>query len=196
MKYLTDVGNRRIKGYLPLKEKIGNYSQVEICVYYSLGGANYFSGNTNPRGYKVSITPCEVSKGMVSYTLLGGERESGGYVAIEGAARFKAKRLAELAELIDPNVPDIVEAFAANDKAKLIVLCRLGKAVEAVRNERPVPTFQKSRMQILTEEIKASLPKLYATQDKKAEEVRIAIKFFDPTGSWTWYATEGGQLVI
>lgn len=33
-------------------------------------------------------------------------------------------------------------------------------------------------------------PKLYATQNMKPEDVEIIMKFFDPCGSWTWYATE------
>ena len=46
-------------------------------------------------------------------------------------------------------------------------------------------------MKLLTEEIKSKLPKLYANEDKKPEDIPIICKFFDPTGSWTWYVTEG-----
>ena len=48
-------------------------------------------------------------------------------------------------------------------------------------------------MKLLTKEIVAKLPKLYSQEDKKPSEVKIAIKFFDPTGSWTWYVTEGEE---
>lgn len=43
---------------------------------------------------------------------------------------------------------------------------------------------------LLTKAIKKALPPLYTQQDK-LDPVAI-VKFFDPTGSWTWYATEGG----
>lgn len=39
--------------------------------------------------------------------------------------------------------------------------------------------------------LETKLPKLYTNEKKKPEEVEIICKFFDPTGSWTWYVTEG-----
>ena len=53
-------------------------------------------------------------------------------------------------------------------------------------------------MRGLTKEIVAVLPKLYANENKKSEDVKIIVKYFDPTGSWTWYATEGeptGEII-
>lgn len=49
-------------------------------------------------------------------------------------------------------------------------------------------------MKLLTAEIKRKLPALYSNEDKKPEDVRIVVKFFDPMGSWAWYATEGEEL--
>jgi len=43
----------------------------------------------------------------------------------------------------------------------------------------------------LTKEIIEKLPPLYANENKKAEDVKVIVKFFDPTGSWSWFATEG-----
>jgi len=48
-------------------------------------------------------------------------------------------------------------------------------------------------MKLLTKEIIRRLPKLGSQSEKKAEDVKIVVKFFDPTGSWTWYASEAGQ---
>ncbi|MBW1784959.1 MAG: DUF2958 domain-containing protein [Deltaproteobacteria bacterium] len=45
-------------------------------------------------------------------------------------------------------------------------------------------------MKLLTKELEARFPALYETEEKDAEEVKIIAKFFDPSGSWTWYATE------
>src|SRR3990170_4521762 len=48
-------------------------------------------------------------------------------------------------------------------------------------------------MKLLTEEIKARLPKLYSQDGKDPQDVKIILKFFNPTGYWTWYVTEGEQ---
>ncbi|MBF0504833.1 MAG: DUF2958 domain-containing protein [Candidatus Omnitrophica bacterium] len=45
-------------------------------------------------------------------------------------------------------------------------------------------------MELITKELEARFPPLYAMEDKKPKEVKIIAKFFDPCGSWTWYATE------
>ena len=44
-------------------------------------------------------------------------------------------------------------------------------------------------MKLLTQEIRRKLPKLY-TQEEKGSEAVAVVKFFTPTSSWTWYATE------
>jgi hypothetical protein len=45
-------------------------------------------------------------------------------------------------------------------------------------------------MKLLTQEILKKLPALYANEDKPAAEVTIPVKFFNPCGAGTWYATE------
>lgn len=46
-------------------------------------------------------------------------------------------------------------------------------------------------MKLLTKEIEKAIPKLYANEDKKPEDVPVVVKFFCPWNNWTWYATEG-----
>ena len=46
-------------------------------------------------------------------------------------------------------------------------------------------------MKLLTKEIESKIPALYTNEKKKPEDTLIICKFFDPTGSWTWYVTEG-----
>lgn len=48
-------------------------------------------------------------------------------------------------------------------------------------------------MKLLTEEIIQRLPKLRSQEDRDPQDVPVIVKFFDPTGSWTWYVTEGEQ---
>jgi hypothetical protein len=45
-------------------------------------------------------------------------------------------------------------------------------------------------MQLLTEELRASLPPLYAQDGNKNPTVHA--KFFTPDSNWTWFITEGG----
>lgn len=46
-------------------------------------------------------------------------------------------------------------------------------------------------MKLLTKELRAKLPKLYATEGTPLEEKTAVAKFFTPDSSWTWYAVEG-----
>jgi hypothetical protein len=44
-------------------------------------------------------------------------------------------------------------------------------------------------MELLPKEIETAIPKLYSQE--QADDPTVYIKFFDPSGSWTWFATEG-----
>lgn len=46
-------------------------------------------------------------------------------------------------------------------------------------------------MKLLTEEMISAMPTLYS-QENEADPMVIC-KFFDPVGSWTWYAMEGEE---
>ena len=46
-------------------------------------------------------------------------------------------------------------------------------------------------MQLLTKEIETKFKKIGSQEN--IEDPQIIVKFFDPTGSWTWYATEYDQ---
>jgi len=48
-------------------------------------------------------------------------------------------------------------------------------------------------MQLLTDEIKATLPPLYSTEDIPCDEKQIVLKFFNPMGAATWYIAEGSE---
>jgi len=49
-------------------------------------------------------------------------------------------------------------------------------------------------MELMTKEIR-ELFKKTGGQDGKGNEAIVIAKFFDPTGSWTWYATEGQPVL-
>ena len=45
-------------------------------------------------------------------------------------------------------------------------------------------------MELITKEIMENFKKTGRQENKKPEDVICVVKYFDPTGSWTWYATE------
>tara|TARA_R110000803_G_scaffold163908_1_gene227602 strand:- start:382 stop:735 length:354 start_codon:yes stop_codon:yes gene_type:complete len=48
-------------------------------------------------------------------------------------------------------------------------------------------------MELLTDEIKKALPKLYSTEEIPVDNKEIICKFFNPMGAGTWYVVEGEQ---
>jgi hypothetical protein len=49
-------------------------------------------------------------------------------------------------------------------------------------------------MKLLTQEIRRKLPPLYS-QDGKGSKAIAHVKFFTPSSSWTWWATEGEPVL-
>jgi len=47
-------------------------------------------------------------------------------------------------------------------------------------------------MKLLTQEIKKMLPAIGSMSEVK--DPKAVVKFFDPTGSWTWYVIEGREI--
>ena len=45
-------------------------------------------------------------------------------------------------------------------------------------------------MELLTQKIIEKLPKLGVTDGVPTKDKAVIVKFFHPTGNWTWYATE------
>lgn len=45
-------------------------------------------------------------------------------------------------------------------------------------------------MKLLTKELEKKLPALYSQENIKLADQIAIVKFFDPMGSWNWYATE------
>jgi hypothetical protein len=65
----------------------------------------------------------------------------------------------------------------------------------AVEHAKKVIANDKLRgMKLLPKEIRETLPPLYA-QDGKGGKATVYVKFFTPSSSWTWYATEGEPVL-
>lgn len=64
----------------------------------------------------------------------------------------------------------------------------------AVEQAKKVVANNKIRgMKLLPKQIREKLPELYA-QDGKGGKAIVYVKFFMPSGSWTWFATEGSSI--
>jgi hypothetical protein len=50
-------------------------------------------------------------------------------------------------------------------------------------------------MKMLTQDIIKRLPQIGDTSDKKAEDVKVIVKFFCPWNQWMWFATEGSAVM-
>ena len=65
----------------------------------------------------------------------------------------------------------------------------------AVERAKKVIANDKLRgMKLLPKEIRETLPPLYA-QDGKGGRAVVYVKYFTPSSSWTWYATEGEPIL-
>jgi len=85
-------------------------THLEVSVYYTKGGANYFSGGTTPRGYYVSVTPVTKGNGTISFTMFSGRKQ-----LLFETARYSAKqfeRAVEMAKGVEDNLITVVAAEA------------------------------------------------------------------------------------
>jgi len=46
--------------------------EIEISIFYDLGGMSYFSGQSSPRGYYLAVRPVERGGGFISFGLFQG----------------------------------------------------------------------------------------------------------------------------
>ncbi len=73
-----------------LEVESGNASHVDIELYYSKGGMNYFSATNEPRGLYLSATPLTKGEGFTSVTGFSGVKKH-----VKDTKRFSQKQLDE-----------------------------------------------------------------------------------------------------
>jgi len=61
---------------------------LKVELYYTKGGMNYFTGNSEPRGLYLSVSPVTVSDGSESFTAFSGVKK-----CVKEMARFNQKQL-------------------------------------------------------------------------------------------------------
>lgn len=104
--------------YVPT-EKMNGSTHIVVDVDYRKGGANYFSGGTEARGYELSAYPVECKDGFTTFKI---GNNQGARFLVRAAARLDRKRLERLREAILPHAPAIAVALENGDKAGIRTL--------------------------------------------------------------------------
>jgi hypothetical protein len=98
----------------------GVATDVKVETFYSMGGINYFTGTSDPRGYFVSV---KVVEREVSDGPFKTERfllfSNGWKSLLRPAARFSVGVLDKVAAVVADNADVLATAFMADDKATL-----------------------------------------------------------------------------
>lgn len=87
-------------------------THLEVSVYYTKGGLSYFSGQTSPRGYYLSVRPVTKANGMVSFDLFSGVKR-----LILETNRYSDKQFARAIEMAKDYEDELITAVAAECKA-------------------------------------------------------------------------------
>lgn len=119
---------------------------VELEVYYSLGGMNFWNGTNEKRGYWVSVSPITIEEraGMVcrSFTIGGGMSGLKGF--LEEATRYNARKLESLRAAA---IPHLGKLLAKVIEKTQLVLTAEGQAqaqpyLQAADSTAPTPSGQ------------------------------------------------------
>jgi hypothetical protein len=70
----------------------------------------------------------------------------------------------------------------------------VGETVAVERAKKVIANDKLRGMKLLPKEIRETLPPLYS-QDGKGGKAVVYVKYFTPSSSWTWYATEGESVL-
>lgn len=108
-----------------------SYPTVEVSVVYTLGGYGGLDWTLRKRGYQLHVTPCEKKDGFRT-TSIGVSYGSGGFIHIEDAARFNARRCAELGKSV--SLAEVKQAFLSKsvEALKATVRARIAGATQTL----------------------------------------------------------------
>lgn len=89
---------------------------IVVAVYYDKGGANYFSGTTEARGYYLSVCPEERADGMRMYAAFSGVKKCVLPVSRKGSA---SAALAVRMVLSDVKTADMIQELATRSRLEI-----------------------------------------------------------------------------
>ena len=109
-----------MKKYVTIDEQKGK--QLEISVYYSLGGYNNFYGKQERRGIYVSLQPCFVTKHPGGYVSVQCVPMDGRKMLLQELKRANAKKLQVWEEAVSAIVEKIGEAYKNHNFNEVVAL--------------------------------------------------------------------------
>ena len=87
-------------------------THLEVSVYYTKGGANYFSGGTIRRGYYINVTPVTKSENSVSFVMFTGRSQ-----LLFETSRYSDKQFAKAVEMSKDVRAELIAAVLSESKA-------------------------------------------------------------------------------
>jgi len=100
---------------------LSNGKRLEIEVYYSKGGMNYFNGRVEKRGIYASFTQVEVEDGWKKYSPMCSCNYK---ILIKEMKRNSSKKLMEIAEKVGEHKKELVELYEEKNPAKIAELLK------------------------------------------------------------------------
>ena len=94
-------------------EGLKDATHIDVEVYYTKGGPNYFAGGYTRRGYYISVKPVTRRDGMVSFTMFTGYSK-----LLFEANRFSAKQLEQAAQIGRAEAPAIIAQVIKESKTE------------------------------------------------------------------------------
>ena len=98
--------------------------QLRIMVDYEKGGMNYFSGNVYESGVKVYLTPCTVTNGIVTQTIMGEQHVCGYKIMLKQINRKSQKQIDIAAERIMPFAQEIADNYSEGNHKQVYSLIK------------------------------------------------------------------------
>ena len=102
---------KRHKNYIE-RSDLNGATHLEVSVYYTKGGANYFSGSTIPRGYYLSVTPVTKDTDTISFAMFTGYKKF-----LFATNRYTDKQFARAVEMAREYEDELIAAVVAESKA-------------------------------------------------------------------------------
>lgn len=111
---------KRLLLSVPVEGDSSFCTHIDVELYYSKGGMNYFTGSNEKRGYYVSVQPLTKGENSYSYSAFSGFKK-----LIKECGRFSYKTLSELKvdeEVITSLIDSVVRNSNNSFKIKDFVL--------------------------------------------------------------------------
>ena len=87
-------------------------THLEISVYYDKGGTSYFTGQSSPRGFYLSVKPVTKGNGMIRFTMFTGIKK-----LLHEVNRYSDKQFRHALELSKNYEDELIAAVAKNKAA-------------------------------------------------------------------------------